>query len=161
MTFRLYSNDMQDGGRLANAQVFNAFGHNGENRSPHLAWEGVPEGTKSLALTVYDPDAPTGSGLWHWIVVDIPPTATEIPAGAGSGGAALPAGARATRNDAGTTEYLGAAPPPGPAHRYVFTLYALSAEKLDVNEDTSGAMVGFNITMTKLGEAKLTATYGV
>lgn len=83
MTFRLFSNELHDGGALATAHASDGFGHQGENRSPHLAWEGVPEGAKSLVLTMYDPDAPTGSGFWHWVVVDIPPQATELRAGAG------------------------------------------------------------------------------
>jgi Raf kinase inhibitor-like YbhB/YbcL family protein len=160
MTFRLYSNELQDGGVLANAQVANGFGHAGENRSPHLAWEGVPEGTRSLALTMYDPDAPTGSGFWHWVVVDIPAGVTELRAGAGNGLASLPSGARQTRTDMGAPGYVGAAPPPGAPHRYMFTLHALAVDTLPVPDDASGALVGFFAGMHKVGEARLTVTYG-
>jgi Raf kinase inhibitor-like YbhB/YbcL family protein len=160
MSFRLSSKDIRDGGTLSAAHVFNGFGHQGENRSPHLAWEGVPEGTKSLVLTMYDPDAPTGSGFWHWLIVDIPPHTTQLPAGAGAGSVPLPPGARQTRTDLGMTGYIGAAPPPGAPHRYIFTLYALKADKLEVPDDASGALVGFMTNMNKIGEARLTATYG-
>ena len=161
MTFRLFSNDLRDGGILPVAHVFNSFGHNGENRSPHLAWDGVPEGTRSLVLTMYDPDAPTGSGFWHWVVVDIPPHSREIRAGAGGGSVPLPFGARQTRTDAGPGGYVGAAPPPGPAHRYVFTLHAVSVDVLPVEDDASGAMVGFMTYMNRLGEAHFTVRYGI
>ncbi|APR78923.1 Phospholipid-binding protein [Minicystis rosea] len=160
MTFRLFSNDLHDGGVLPTAHVFNGFGHHGENRSPHLAWEGVPEGTKSLVLTMYDPDAPTGSGFWHWVVVDIPPRATELRAGAGTGSVPLPPDARQTRTDLGTAGYVGAAPPPGAPHRYVFTLHAVSVDTLPVPNDASGALVGFFTNMNKVGEASFTVTYG-
>ncbi len=156
MTFRLFSNELRDGGVLGNAHLADGFGHQGENRSPHLAWDGVPDGTRSLVLTMYDPDAPTGSGFWHWVVVDIPPAAGEIPAGA----AVLPAGARQTRTDLGMSGYVGAAPPPGPAHRYVFTLHAVGVDTLPVPDDASGALVGFMTQMNKLGEARFTVIYG-
>jgi Raf kinase inhibitor-like YbhB/YbcL family protein len=161
MTFRLFSDDIQDGGPLSAAHVFNGWGHNGANRSPHLAWDGVPDGTESLVLTMYDPDAPTGSGFWHWVVVDIPADAGALAAGAGNGGGTLPAGARQTRTDAGAPGYVGAAPPPGPAHRYVFTLHALSTPTLPVADDASGAMVGLMAGMNRLATATLTATYGI
>lgn len=160
MALRLFSNELKDGGLLATAHVANGFGHQGENRSPHLAWDGVPEGTKSLVLTLFDPDAPTGSGFWHWIVVDIPPDVRELPAGAGAGGVPLPPGARQTRTDMGTSVYLGAAPPAGENHRYVFTLRAVKVDNLPVPDDASGALVGFASNMNKLGEAVLTVTYG-
>jgi Raf kinase inhibitor-like YbhB/YbcL family protein len=160
MSFRLFSTELHDGGTLLSAHVLNDFGHHGENRSPHLAWEGVPEGTKSLVLTMYDPDAPTGSGFWHWVVVDIPLDAKEIAAGAGSGKAPLPAGARQTQTDRGTNGYVGAATPPGTKHRFVFTLHAVAVDKLPVESDASGAWVGFFTNMNKVGEARLTVTYG-
>ena len=160
MTFRLFSNELHDGGVLSQAHVLNDFGHHGENRSPHIAWEGVPEGTKSLVLTMYDPDAPTGSGFWHWVVVDIPPQVTQLRAGAGSNSAPLPPGVRQTRTDRGTNGYVGAATPPGQVHRFVFTLHAVSVDKLPVPDDASGAWVGFFTNMNKVGEARLTVTYG-
>jgi Raf kinase inhibitor-like YbhB/YbcL family protein len=159
MTFRLFSNELRDGGVLSKAHVLNDFGHEGENRSPHIAWEGVPEGTKSLVFTMYDPDAPTGSGFWHWVVVDIPPEASELRAGAGSGLVPLPRGARQTRTDRGTNGYVGGATPPGAVHRFAFTLHAVAVEKLPVPDDASGAWVGFFTNMNKVGEASFTVTY--
>jgi Raf kinase inhibitor-like YbhB/YbcL family protein len=160
MTFRLFSNELHDGGVLRTAHASNGFGHTGENRSPHLAWEGVPEGTKSLVLTMYDPDATTGSGFWHWVVADIPPQANELRAGAGAGSVPLPPGARQTRTDLGTAGYVGAAPPAGTAHRYVFTLHAVAVDTLPVPSDASGALVGFFTNMNKVAEASFTVTYG-
>jgi Raf kinase inhibitor-like YbhB/YbcL family protein len=159
MSFRLWSNDLKDGGRMPEAQVFNGMGYSGGNRSPHLAWEGAPEGTKSFVLTAYDPDAPTGSGWWHWVVANIPATAKELPTDSGSG-KGLPAGALQTRTDFGAPGYGGAAPPAGPAHRYIFTLHALKVERIDVTEQSSAALVDFMTNMNSLGNATLTVTYG-
>ncbi|SFK58588.1 YbhB/YbcL family Raf kinase inhibitor-like protein [Rhodanobacter glycinis] len=161
MTFRLFSDELHEGGVLPLAQVSDATGYQGGNRSPRLAWEDVPEGTGSLVLTMYDPDAPTGSGFWHWVVVDISPQATELPAGAGSGLIPLPAGARQTRTDLGIHGYAGAAPPPGAPHRYVFTLHAVAADTLPVPDDASGALVGFFTRMDAIGAASFTVTYGI
>ncbi len=157
MNFRLFSNDFHEGGILPVKQVLNDFGHHGENQSPHLAWEGAPAGTKSFAVTMYDPDAPTGSGFWHWVVVDLPASVHELPPNLLS----LPAGSRQTRNDLGTHYYAGAAPPPGSAHRYVYTVTTLAVEKLSVPDDASGALVGFMAGMNSLGKATLTVHYGV
>ncbi|WBY03027.1 YbhB/YbcL family Raf kinase inhibitor-like protein [Ramlibacter tataouinensis] len=161
MTFVLRSPDFADQAKLPMDFVHSAMGAGGQNVSPALQWEDAPPGTKSFALTMYDPDAPTGSGWWHWVVYDIPADATQLPRGAGAaGGAQLPSGARLGRTDFGSKEYGGAAPPPGHGpHRYIFTLYALNTDKLDVPADASAAMVGFMIHFAKLGEAKLTATY--
>lgn len=159
MSFKLSSNDLKDGGRLPEAQVFNGMGYTGGNRSPHLAWEGAPEGTQSFVVTLYDPDAPTGSGWWHWVVVNIPATVQELAAGAGSGGN-LPAGALQTRTDFGAAGYGGAAPPPGPAHHYIFTVHALKVPRLDLDAQASAAMVGFMAHMNGLAKATLTVTYG-
>lgn len=161
MSFVLRSSNFGDQQVLPLDQVHHAMGAGGKNISPELHWEGAPAGTKGFALTLYDPDAPTGSGWWHWVVYDIPANATSLPAGAGApNGKSLPAGSKQGRTDFGTKGYGGAAPPPGHGvHRYVFTLYALNTEKLDVPEDASAAMVGFMINFAKLGEAKLTATY--
>jgi Raf kinase inhibitor-like YbhB/YbcL family protein len=160
MTFRPWSNDIAEGKRLPEAQVFNGMGYSGGNISPHLAWDGEPAGTRSFVVTMFDPDAPTGSGWWHWVVVNIPATVKELPRGAGSGKAPLPPGALQTRTDFGKPGYGGAAPPPGPPHRYIFTVHALKVEKLDVDEQASGAMVGFLTNMNSLGKAMLTTTYG-
>ena len=161
MTFVLRSPTFSDNGRLPKECVHHAMGAGGDNLSPELVWEGAPAGTKGFALTLYDPDAPTGSGWWHWVVYDIPATADRLPAGAGTAdGKRLPPPSKQGRTDFGTREYGGAAPPPGHGpHRYVFTLYALNTDKLNVPEDASAAYVGFLIHFAKLGEAKLSATY--
>lgn len=161
MAFTLTSTHIADQQTLPLRFVHSAMGAGGQNVSPDLAWSGAPEGTQSYALTMYDPDAPTGSGWWHWVVYDIPASATGLVMGAGAaGGAALPAGAKLGRTDFGTAEYGGAAPPPGHRpHRYIFTLYALNTGKLDVPPDASAAMVGFSIHFAKLAQAQLTATY--
>jgi Raf kinase inhibitor-like YbhB/YbcL family protein len=159
MAFRLTSSDLKEGERLPEAQVFNGMGYSGGNRSPQLAWDGAPEGTKSFVLTCYDPDAPTGSGWWHWVVINIPASAKELPGGAGSG-SGLPSGAVQTRTDFGQPGYGGAAPPPGRTHHYIFTIHALKVEKLDLDPQSSAALVGYMTHMNSLGKATLTATYG-
>lgn len=158
--FTLRSDTIRDGGVLTKRQEAAVFGCTGAGVSPHLAWSGAPQGTKSFVVTVYDPDAPTGSGFWHWGVINIPAAATGLPEGAGTGGALLPAGSVQTRNDAGSSSFLGPCPPPGPAHRYVFTVHALKTERLDLDPQASGALVGFMVHMNSLGKATLTATYG-
>jgi Raf kinase inhibitor-like YbhB/YbcL family protein len=155
----LRSDAFEDGGTLPEAQVFEGMGCEGGNVSPPLAWSGAPEGTRSFALTVYDPDAPTGSGWWHWTVVNIPPDVTELPAGASDD--ELPKGAIETRTDFGTARYGGACPPPGDGpHRYVFTIHALGVDSLPLDPDASGAMAGFMINANELARASITATYG-
>jgi Raf kinase inhibitor-like YbhB/YbcL family protein len=158
--FTLRSNDLTDGGTLLHAQVYNSFGHSGENISPHLAWSNAPADTKSFVVTLFDPDAPTGSGWWHWVVSNIPASVTEIPRGA-SLTATMPHGSLESRTDYGTPGYGGAAPPPGPPHRYIFTVYALKIPHIDVTADTSAAVVGFNCHFNSLAKATLTVTYGV
>jgi Raf kinase inhibitor-like YbhB/YbcL family protein len=157
-SFTVSSPDLKNG-TFANEQVMNGFGCSGGNVSPRIVWSGAPQGTKSFVLTMYDPDAPTGSGWWHWVVANIPASATEIPTGA-SHSAKMPAGALETHNDAGQAGYMGPCPPPGPAHRYVFTLYALKVDKLDVPAEASGAYVGFNTKANALGSATFTAKFG-
>ncbi|MDI6624376.1 MAG: YbhB/YbcL family Raf kinase inhibitor-like protein [Brevundimonas sp.] len=150
MTFTLSSNDITDGGVLPDAQV-QARG----NTSPHLKWSGAPEGTKSYAVTCYDPDAPTGSGFWHWTVANIPADVTELPAGG-----PVPAGAVEGRTDFGEPGYGGAAPPPGHGpHRYIFTVFAVDTDRLDVTPDNSGAVFGFNLHFHTLAKASITATW--
>lgn len=153
MTFTLTSNDITDGGVLPDAQV-QAKG----DTSPHLSWSGAPEGTRSYAVTCYDPDAPTGSGFWHWTVANIPAGVTELKTGASSGD--MPAGSVEGRTDYGPAGFGGAAPPPGHGpHRYIFTVFAVDTDRLDVTPDNSGAVFGFNLHFHTLAKATITATY--
>ncbi|KAA6047979.1 kinase inhibitor [Pantoea sp. ICBG 1758] len=156
---RLFSQDFNDGDKMPERHVFNGMGYQGDNLSPHLAWDEVPEGTKSFVVTCYDPDAPTGSGWWHWVVANIPAEVTVLPQGAGSGVAELPESAIQTRTDFGQTGYGGAAPPQGESHRYIFSVHALDVETLDVDEGASGAMVGFNVHFHALASASVTVKY--
>lgn len=156
---RVYSQDLHDGDKMPEKHVFNGMGYQGDNLSPHLAWEDAPEGTKSFVITCFDPDAPTGSGWWHWGVANIPAETTSLPQGAGSGKAALPAGAIQTRTDFGQAGYGGAAPPAGETHRYIFSVHALDVDNIDVDEGSSGAMVGFNVHFHVLASASLTVHY--
>lgn len=150
MTFTLTSRDITDGGVLPDAHV-KALG----NISPHLQWSGAPAGAKSFAITCYDPDAPTGSGFWHWTVANIPADVTEIPRGG-----PIPAGAVEGRTDYGDTGFGGAAPPPGHGpHRYIFTVFAVDTDRLDVTPADSGAVFGFNLHFHTLAKASITATY--
>src|SRR5581483_8971294 len=151
--FKLTSKEVPANSTIANAQVFNGFGCSGQNISPSLSWRGAPAGTKSYALTMYDPDAPTGSGWWHWVVYNIPASAKGIPAGAGDPRKpGMPAGAVQGNTDFGVPGYGGPCPPPGDKpHRYVFTLYALKVDKLDIPAGATAAMVGFNIHANTLG----------
>ena len=160
MAFRLTSEDFKDGDTLPEAQVFNGMGHRGGNTSPQLQWSDPPSGTKSFVVTMYDPDAPTGSGWWHWVVANIPPASNVLPRGCGSGQGGLPRGAIQTRTDFGLPGYGGAAPPPGGPHRYIFTVHALKVDQIDVDEHSSGALVGFLVHMNRLGSATLTTHYG-
>lgn len=160
MSFRIVSQDLTDAGSLPEAQVFNGMGYHGQNLSPQLSWSGAPPGTKSFVVTLYDPDAPTGSGWWHWIVANIPASVTELARGAGSGRAPLPHGAVQARTDFGTSGYGGAAPPRGESHRYVFSVHALGVERIEVDQHSSGAMVGFMVNMHRLATATLTVHFG-
>jgi len=159
--FKLTSPDIKAGSLIDPRFEANVFGCNGQNKSPALKWSGAPAGTQSYALTVYDPDAPTGSGWWHWQVVNIPADTTELKADAGAaGGANLPKGANQVRIDYGVAAWGGMCPPASDkAHRYIFTLYALKVPKLDVPADATAAMAGFMINANALGEARFTARY--
>lgn len=160
-TFGLQSPDLKDGQPLSSAQVFQGFGCDGGNVSPALEWSNAPAGTKSFAITVYDPDAPTESGWWHWTVFNIPATTVRLAAGAGKKGSSLlPREAMQGRTDFGTAEFGGACPPKGDKpHRYVFTVWALNVERLQLDESSSGAMVGFMLNAHSIGRARLQATY--
>lgn len=150
------SPDIEEGSRMTKAFEAKVFGCNGGNLSPALAWSDVPEGTKSFAITVYDPDAPTVSGFWHWVVLDIPATVTHIERGVS--GKQMPS--RELKNDYGSTGFGGACPPPGDGmHRYQFTVWALPVEKLAIHEGASNAVVGFTLNATAIDKATLTTTY--
>jgi Raf kinase inhibitor-like YbhB/YbcL family protein len=158
----LTSPDIKPGAKISDDQAANVFGCTGKNVSPALNWSGAPKGTKSFAITVYDPDAPTGSGFWHWVVVNIPPDATALPKGAGDPkGTGLPAGALLTRTDFGVPGYGGPCPPKGDKpHRYQFNIFAVDVDKLDVDENAAAAVVGFNLHFHTLAKATLTGVYG-
>lgn len=162
--FRLWSDDFPINGFMPKDQECNdkMFGVDGEggNASPSLQWEGVPEDAQSLALTVHDPDAPTGSGFWHWVVVNLPPDTRSLPRNAGKAdGSLLPAGATQVRNDYGTQGFGGAAPPRGDKpHRYIFRLHALKVPHLPVTEETTNAVARF---MTHLNEIDSTIYTGL
>ena len=159
--FELTSTDITNGATLKVEQTANIFGCKGGNISPDLSWKDAPEGTKSFAVSLFDPDAPTGSGFWHWVAFDIPASSTALPAGVStSDGKKLPEGTIQVRNDASILGYVGACPPPGAPHHYVLTLRALKVEKLGLDANASPALVGFMTNAKKLGEATITATYG-
>jgi len=160
--FQLTSPDIQPNATMDKKFEANVFGCTGENKSPALKWSGAPTGTRSFAVTVYDPDAPTGSGWWHWSVIDIPAGTTELKPDAGNAsGSNLPPGARQIRTDFGTAAWGGACPPPGDKpHRYVFTVHALKTDKLDVPPDATAALAGFMINANSLAKASFTARYG-
>lgn len=160
--FTVTSTEFTNGGTLAAAQVFNSFGCTGGNHSPSLSWTGAPAGTKSFAVTIYDPDAPTGSGWWHWTVFNIPAGVTHLPADAGGEkGTGLPAGAVQGRTDFGFSHFGGPCPPVGDApHHYQVTVYALKVDKLQLDANASGAMVGYYLHMNALAKASITGLYG-
>lgn len=160
--FTLSSPDIKAGGTIPKSFEFNGFGCSGDNKSPTLKWSGAPAGTKSYAVTVYDPDAPTGSGWWHWVVINLPATTNELPADAGAADSkTLPAGATQVRSDFGQHAWGGVCPPQGDKpHRYIFTVYALKTDKLDVPADATAALTGFMIHANTLGKASFTARYG-
>jgi Raf kinase inhibitor-like YbhB/YbcL family protein len=158
-SFRLWSPDIK-GPTLGMKQVFNGMGCTGQNISPALHWSGAPSDTKSFAVTVYDPDAPTGSGWWHWTVYNIPAVVMSLPTGAGSG-TGLPVGAVQGTTDFGKPGFGGACPPKGDKpHRYYFTVYALNVPSIDVPATASAANVGFNVHAHKIGQASFVARYG-
>lgn len=161
-TMTITSPDIAPGARIADEQVFKGFGCKGGNISPALAWSGAPKETKSFALTMFDPDAPTGSGFWHWVVFNIPAETTGLAKGAGDPkGADAPKGAVQSRTDFGVPGYGGPCPPMGdPPHRYQFTIFAVDVPKLDADENTTAAIIGFMLHFHTLARTTLTGTYG-
>ena len=160
--FTLSSPDIKAGAMMPKRFEYKGFGCEGDNQSPALKWSGAPKGAKSFAVTMYDPDAPTGSGWWHWMVINLPADVNELKPDAGAvGGANLPKGASHARIDYGVAGWGGTCPPPGDkAHRYVFTVYALKVDKLELPADATAALTGFMINGNALGKASFTAKYG-
>jgi Raf kinase inhibitor-like YbhB/YbcL family protein len=158
-SFSLTSEDMADGQKLDLTHVHDSA--DGENDSPQLSWDGFPAETRSFAVTCFDPDAPTPSGYWHWVVLDLSADTTSLPRGAGRDDAALPGNAFHCRNDYGSRDFGGAAPPEGdPPHRYIFAVHALDVESLGLDSDATPAAVGFNLTAHTLARATLRPIYG-
>lgn len=154
-SFDVMSTDVADGQPLSDNQV-NEFG----DTSPQLSWSGAPEGTQSFVVTCFDPDAPTVSGFWHWVAVDIPADVTELATGAGASDDTLPGNAFHVRNDGGGMGFTGAAPPPGDqVHRYFFVVHAVGEERLGVDASVSPAVVGFNLAFKTVGRAIIHGTY--
>ncbi len=163
-TLQVTSANFEDGDYLPNELVLSAtfgFGCSGGNSSPHLAWSGAPDGTKSFAVTVFDPDAPTGSGFWHWLVVNIPPSISELAFDAGNPRAnTLPVGPRQVRTDFGAAGYGGPCPPSGDdPHRYIFTVYAVGMDQLPVTDTTTAAVIGFMLHFNTLAKGELLGLY--
>ena len=158
-TFTLSSSDL--GGQATKTQEFNGFGCTGKNESPQLSWQNAPEGTKSFAITMYDPDAPTGSGWWHWLVFDIPANVNELVANAGNPALGkIPKGAIQSITDYGAKGFGGPCPPPGHGlHQYIITVHALKTDKLGLDENTNPAVVGYYLWNNTLAKASMVAYY--
>jgi Raf kinase inhibitor-like YbhB/YbcL family protein len=157
-SFTVTSSDVADG-----VQLGEEFTFAGGNLSPQLSWSGFPAATRGFVVTCFDPDAPTPSGFWHWVVVGLGSGTTELPRGAGAeGDACLPDGAFHCRSDFGSKAYGGAAPPPGDRpHRYYFVVHAIDVERLDVDSDASPAVVSFNLAFHTLARAIITPVYSI
>lgn len=160
-SFTVTSTDVQDGEKLPTAQVSGVFGAGGGDVSPQLSWSGFPAETKAFAVTMYDPDAPTQSGFWHWVVANIPADVTTLATNAGAHDEnRLPPGAFHLRNDAGRASYLGAAPPQGHGpHRYFIVVHAIDTDSLGVDENATPAILGFNLAFHTLGRAIINPWY--
>jgi Raf kinase inhibitor-like YbhB/YbcL family protein len=156
-SFEVLSEDVRDGEQISLPHLSGIFGAGGQDLSPQLSWGGFPEGTKSFVVTMYDPDAPTGSGFWHWAVVDIPANVTSLARGVGEeNGSTLPRDAFHLRNDAGLAGYVGAAPPPGHGkHHYHIVVHAVDIESLGLDRNTTPALLGFNLFSHSLGRARM------
>lgn len=156
-TFTLSSTEVTDGQPLATAQLSGVMGAGGADVSPQLSWSGFPAATLSFAVTMYDPDAPTAAGFWHWAVADVPVEVTELAAGA-----ELPGGAVTLRNDSGEPGYVGAAPPPGHGpHHYWVVVHAVDVASLGLPDGATPAFLGFNLFTHTLGRAYLVGTHEV
>ncbi|SCK11164.1 YbhB/YbcL family Raf kinase inhibitor-like protein [Vogesella sp. LIG4] len=161
MAFELTSPQLHAGQSMAKAQEYNNLGCNGGNVSPALAWQHAPAGSRSFAVTVYDPDAPGGNGWWHWLVFNLPAGTAGLAAGAGNPGGALPPGSVQSRTDFGAPGYGGPCPPQGDKpHHYIFSVYALKVDKLALGTDSGPAQVERMLNANSLGKATLTASYG-
>ncbi|OMQ14979.1 hypothetical protein A7K94_0212675 [Modestobacter sp. VKM Ac-2676] len=162
-SFTVTSTDVGHGERLAQPHVSGLMGAGGEDVSPQLSWSGFPAGTRGFAVTVLDPDAPTGSGFWHWAVVGIPASVTELPRGAGDdAGSGLPEGAVQLRNDAGLPRFVGAAPPAGHGtHHYHVVVHAVDTDDLGVPAEATPAFLGFTLFSHTLARGEIVATYDV
>jgi Raf kinase inhibitor-like YbhB/YbcL family protein len=157
--FRVLAPDFASKGRITLAHVYNGMGCTGQNTSPAVKWLNAPVGTKSFAVTMYDPDAPTGSGWWHWVMYNIPASSTELAAGAGNNRNA-PSGSTEGMTDFGTKGYGGPCPPTGDKpHHYHITVFALKVDKLDVPGNATSAMIGYNLNANKLASARVTSLY--
>ncbi len=151
--FKVTSTDIAEGMQLSRENVFQGFGCEGGNTAPALAWENAPEGTKSFAITAYDPDAPTGSGWWHWFAFNIPAEVTSL-----NTGEALPDGSVELVNDYGSRGFGGACPPAGEVHRYQFTVHALPT-MLEIDGSVSNALAGFMVRANAIASSTITAVY--
>jgi hypothetical protein len=160
-TFQIKSNDIKFGEVISQKHVFNGFGCDGKNISPQISWNKLPKGTKSLALSVYDPDAPTGSGWWHWILVNIPVDYTEIPKNFGAkNNFELDGKILQIRNDFGQFAFGGPCPPKGDKkHRYVFTIHALKTSNLNLKDSDTAALAGFMINANEIAKASFIGFY--
>ena len=160
-SFEVTSTDVTDGQQMTLAQVHTMANPDGGNASPQLSWSGAPSETKGYVVTCFDPDAPTPSGFWHWLAVDLSADVTELPTGAGAADGGLPGKAFQTRNDYGTFDFGGAGPPPGDGqHRYMFVVHAVDVESLGVDKEASAAFVSFNLAFHTLARAIIAPTFG-
>lgn len=159
-SFALTSTDISDGEPQSAAHAYDGATDQAHNTSPQLSWTGFPDGTKSFVVSCYDPDAPTPSGFWHWMLVDLPADTTALDTNAGAAGATLPGSAFQVRNDWGSKDYGGAYPPDGDrAHRYYYVVHAVDVETLGVDDEASAAVVSFNLAFHTLARAQLVATF--
>jgi len=159
-SFTVTSTDVTDGEPLDDAHAYDGATDNAGNASPHLSWSGFPDGAKSFVVSCFDPDAPTPSGFWHWVLVDLPADTTSLDTNAGAEGATLPGNAFHVRNDWSSKDYGGAYPPDGDRpHRYYFVVHAVDIETLGVDDDASAAVVSFNLAFHTLARAQIVPTF--